>query len=41
MRVLELAREMGMLKVGAVALDETKVHANASWHSALSYEHAG
>src|SRR5258707_10691011 len=40
-RVLELAREMGMLKMGTVALDGTKVHANASRHSALSYEHAG
>ena len=40
-RVLELAREMGMLKLGTVALDGTKVHANASRHSALSYEHAG
>lgn len=38
--VLLLAREMGMLKLGAVALDGTKVHANASRHSALSYEHA-
>src|ERR1700749_2480019 len=40
-RVLELAREMGLLKLGTVALDGTKVHANASRHSALSYEHAG
>src|SRR6266576_2254441 len=40
-QVLELAREMGMLKMGTVALDGTKVHANASRHSALSYEHAG
>jgi len=40
-RVLELAREMGMLKMGTVALDGTKIHANASRHSALSYEHAG
>jgi transposase len=40
-RVLLLAREMGMLKMGAVALDGTKIHANASKHSALSYEHAG
>src|SRR5476649_341962 len=40
-RVLELAREMGLLKVGTVALDGTKIHANASRHSALSYEHAG
>src|ERR1022692_4703370 len=39
--VLLLAREMGMLKVGTVALDGTKIHANASRHSALSYEHAG
>src|SRR5467141_1953925 len=40
-QVLELAREMGMLKMGTVALDGTKIHANASRHSALSYEHAG
>src|SRR5271166_3982040 len=40
-RALEMAREMGMLKVGAVAMDGTKIHANASRHSALSYEHAG
>ena len=40
-QVLLLAREMGLLKVGTVALDGTKVHANASKHSALSYEHAG
>jgi hypothetical protein len=39
--VLELAREMGMLKMGSVALDGAKIHANASRHSALSYEHAG
>lgn len=39
--VLMLAREMGMLKLGTVALDGTKLHANASRHSALSYEHAG
>ena len=38
--VLLLAREMGMLKLGTVALDGTKLHANASRHSALSYEHA-
>jgi transposase len=39
--VLKLARAMGMLKLGTVALDGTKVHANASRHSALSYGHAG
>jgi transposase len=40
-KVLLLAREMGVLKMGTVALDGTKSHANASRHSALSYEHAG
>ena len=38
--VLKLARAMGMLKLGTVALDGTKMHANASRHSALSYGHA-
>jgi transposase len=40
-QVLLLAREMGVLKMGTVALDGTKIHANASRHSALSHEHAG
>ena len=40
-QVLVLAREMGLLKMGTVGLDGTKIHANASRHSALSYEHAG
>src|ERR1700716_553371 len=40
-QVLLLAREHGVLKMGTVALDGTKIHANASRHSALSYEHAG
>src|ERR1700709_2676178 len=39
-QVLVMAREMGILKLGTVALDGTKIHANASRHSALSYEHA-
>src|SRR5471030_1683904 len=39
-QVLGVAREMGVLKMGTVALDGTKIHANASRHSALSYEHA-
>jgi len=39
-QVLILAREMGVLKLGTVALDGTKIHANASRHSALSYGHA-
>jgi hypothetical protein len=32
---------MGVLKLGTIGLDGTKIHANASRHSALSYEHAG
>src|ERR671916_1644400 len=40
-QVLLLARELGVLQLGTVALDGTKIHANASRHSALSYEHAG
>src|SRR5512144_49410 len=40
-KILLLAREMGLFKLGTVGLDGTKVHANASKHSALSYEHAG
>src|SRR5476651_1339903 len=49
-QVLVMAREMGMLKLGTVALDGTKIHADASrpnrvkpggMHSALSYERAG
>ena len=39
-QVLGVARELGVLKLGTVALDGTKIHANASRHSALSYEHA-
>jgi hypothetical protein len=27
--------------MGTIGLDGTKIHANASRHSALSYEHAG
>ena len=40
-RVLMLAKEMGVLQTGTVALDGTKIHANASRHSALSHEYAG
>ncbi len=39
--VLRLASEMGVLQMGAIGLDGTKIHANASRHSALSYEYAG
>jgi hypothetical protein len=40
-QVLLMAREMGVLKLGTEALDGTKIHADASRHSALSYERAG
>src|SRR5208282_1524028 len=40
-KVLQLAGEMGVLKMGTIGLDGTKIHANASRHSALSYEYAG
>ena len=39
MQVLELAQEMKLLKLGTVCLDGTKIHANASKHSALSHGH--
>ena len=39
-QVLEMAQEMKLLKLGTVCLDGTKIHANASRHSALSYGHA-
>ena len=39
-QVLNLAQQMGVLKLGKVSLDGTKVHANASKHSALSWGHA-
>jgi transposase len=36
-QVLHLAREAGLVKLGHVALDGTKVKANASKHKAMSY----
>ena len=39
-QVLLLAREMKLLKLGTIALDGTKLKANASKHKALSYGHA-
>jgi transposase len=39
-QILMIAKETGMLKVGKVSLDGTKVKANASKHKALSYAHA-
>jgi transposase len=38
-QVLELAKEMKLLKMGTISLDGTKLHANASRHSALSHGH--
>ncbi len=38
-QVLEIAQEMRLLKMGTISLDGTKVHANASRHSALSHGH--
>ena len=38
-QVLEMAQAMKLLKLGTVCLDGTKMHANASRHSALSYGH--
>src|SRR3982751_1980949 len=34
---LRLAQRLGMVKLGRVALDGTKLHANASRHKAMSY----
>ena len=39
-QILMLAREMGLLKIGKVSLDGTKIKANASKHHALSWDHA-
>jgi hypothetical protein len=39
-QVLEVARENRLSRFGTLSLDGTKLHANASRHSALSYGHA-
>jgi len=39
-QVLQVARENQLSRFGTVSLDGTKIHANASRHSALSYGHA-
>jgi transposase len=39
LQVLELCQEAGLVKLGHVALDGTKVKANASKHKAMSYGH--
>ncbi len=40
-QILLMARELGMLKIGNVAIDGTKVKANANKHKAVSYKRAG
>jgi transposase len=40
-QVLQMARELGAARVGRVALDGTKVKANASKHKAMSYKRMG
>ena len=37
-QVLELCAEAGLVKVGVIAIDGTKVHANASQHATRDYE---
>src|SRR5947209_11520230 len=37
-QVLLLAQEVGVLKLGTISLDGTKVHADASKHKAISYK---
>ena len=39
-QILTLAHEMGLVKLGKVSLDGTKIKANASKHHALSWDHA-
>lgn len=39
-QILTLAHEMGLMKLGKVSLDGTKIKANASKHHALSWDHA-
>lgn len=41
MQILLVAKELGMLNIGQISLDGTKIKANASKHRALSYAHAG
>ena len=35
---MAVARDLGTLRVGRVAIDGTKVEANASKHKAMSYD---
>lgn len=38
LQVVKLARECGLVKLGTIAVDGTKLRANASKHKAMSYE---
>jgi len=38
-QVVRLGREMGLVKLGTIAVDGTKIKANASRHKAMSYGH--
>ncbi len=38
-QVVRLARELGLIRLGTIAVDGTKVKANASRHKAMSYAH--
>ena len=38
-QVIQIAREAGLVKLGHVSVDGTKMKANASKHKAMSYEH--
>jgi len=40
LQVLNLAKEMGVLKIGTVSVDGTKIRANASIHRSLRYDRA-
>ena len=37
-QVVKLARECGLVKLGTISVDETKIKANASRHKAMSFE---
>ena len=39
-QIISIAQETGVLKIGTISLDGTKIKANASKHKALSYKHA-
>jgi transposase len=41
LNVLEMAKEIGVLRLGTVAIDGTRLHANASKHRNVGYARAG